>query len=100
MSAYLRGASWKRITADGVLFTGDALLHEVLLYASTYPASVLLYDGLDAISGRLIGTFRPPAGEIYPVPFPCPLHIETGLYADLVDNMVECGAVWSELADT
>ena len=83
-------AGWENVTGDSVISTGPCLLHGLVLLASGGGGDVTLYDGVDALAGRKIGTFEGANNESRPVNFSPPLKCEQGLYVDVGSNVTEC----------
>ena len=83
------GLGFERVTADNLLFPGPCLLGGLVLLVSVTGGDVSLYNGNDAQSGALIGTFKGEANISEPIIFPWPLRCERGLYVDVGSNVTE-----------
>ncbi len=85
---YTRLTASDKITPDACLFYGLIQLDAVAA------AAVTVYDGRDASSGRLVGTFAVGAGDSKVRSLPAPLYLANGLYVALAANVTEVTVFW------
>ena len=95
----MQGHGWERVTGDARVFEGSGVLFGLVLLVSTTGGDVTLYDGADAGSGRLIGTFEGIANESRPIVFGRNgILLDKGLFVDVGSNVTEVLVVYNALS--
>lgn len=94
---YQGGFGWTRVISDSAINTGPCVVAGLIINASVDGGDVSLYDGNDALSGRLFDTFQGLANESKPIPFPAPVHFEQGIYIDVGSNITSVTVIWLPL---
>jgi len=89
----------EKISADRRLVQGRALLYGLTVNASQTGGDVSLYEGQDAGSGRLIGTYTGEGSISNPIMFPVPLPLERGLFVDIGENISYVTVIFQPLWD-
>ena len=86
-----------RLTKDDLVNDDKTLLYGVLLEITTDGASVILYEGNDASSGRLLFTVKGLANDTKFIWFDKPLLLERGLYVDIGSNVSAVTLFWKAI---
>lgn len=86
--------AWTNVVADVRVTTGPAVLHGVVVLASSNGGGATVYAGRDA-NGRKIGTFLGLAEVSNPVHFSPPLDCEAGIYVGGCSHVDEFLILWS-----
>ncbi len=89
----------EKVTADRRLVQGRTLLFGVVVNTSVTGGDVSLYEGQDAESGRLIGTYTGEANISNPIMFPVPLPLERGLFVDIGTSISYVTVIFQPLWD-
>lgn len=92
-------AGWTLVTGDLLITEQPALLHGIVVDASSLGGSVTLYDGTDSISGRKIGKIRGAENISRNVHFHPPLLCLNGLYVGECSHLDEALICWSPLPE-
>ena len=86
--------AFKRVTASALINEGETLLVGVLILTSAATGAVAIYEGLDAVTGRLVHTFTCDAARSVLYSLPVPLLLERGLYVSMDANVTEVTVFW------
>jgi len=89
--------AWTNLTGDTIVTSAAAMLHGVVLLASSAGGDATVYDGTDPNGGRKILTVKGAANVSNPVAFYPPLVCERGLYVDVGSNVTEVLVHWDTL---
>lgn len=87
-------AGFTNVTADARITTHHAVLHGVIVLASSAGGDVSIYAGQDT-GGQKIGTFKGAANVSNPIAFDPPLDCPSGIYVDVGSNITEVTIHWS-----
>ena len=87
--------AFKRATASALINEGETLLVGVLVLTSAATGAVAVYEGLDAVTGRLVHTFTCDAARSVLYSLPVPLLLERGLYVSMDANVTEVTLFWT-----
>ncbi len=85
----MKSSRFKRVTADTLVYEKGCLLQALTLLVSTTGGDIAVYDGQDANSGRLIGTFKATANVSNCITFGGGIRCERGLFVDVGSNVSE-----------
>jgi hypothetical protein len=83
-----------RLTASAIVNEGATLLYGCVLLVSVGGSSIKLYEGLDAISGRLISTLQGIAAVTWTLCFSQPLYLDRGLFVEFSATVTEATIYW------
>lgn len=89
------GRGWSRLTGDRIVNEGQSVLFGLALKVSVTGGDVTVYEGTDALSGRIVGIFEGIANETRPVMFgSAGLKMDRGIYVDFGSNVDEVLVIW------
>ena len=88
------GCGFTRLTSDNIVNEGNTLLFGLHIDASADGGDVSLYEGLDASSGRLLGTFKGIANDVNKVTYPYPVFLDRGLFVDVGSSVTAVTLFW------
>ena len=83
---YEREAHWIRQVGAGVIWTGPCYLLRLLFYPVTAADTVSVYDGTDAMSGRLFHTLAAATVTTLEVSFGEGVRFEQGIYVNVAQG--------------
>lgn len=87
-------SAWTNVAADVRITNRPALLHGVVVLASSNGGGATVYAGRDA-NGRKIGTFKAWDEVSNPIHFSPPLDCEAGIYVGGCSHVDEILILWS-----
>jgi hypothetical protein len=85
-------SSFFNTAVDALVNEGETLLLGIDVLASSAGGDVTVYEGLDAESGRKVGTYKGAANVTNPIRFNPPLFLDRGLFLDIGTNITEVTA--------
>ena len=91
---YEREAHWVRQEGTGVIWTGPCYVLHVLFHPDAGGDHVVLYDGVDALSGRVFHDLEAATATTLEVSFGEGVRFEQGIYVNMVDNSIKVTVVF------
>lgn len=76
------------ITGDGLAVEGSCLVHGLILQPDANADYCTVYDGLDAVSGKVFVVIDTSIVVTRELIFPCPVRFDLGVYIDGLDSAV------------
>lgn len=75
-------AGWVRVAGDGLVAEGPAVVTHILWRCDKNDEECHIYDGVDAISGKIFTKLIGDANKFYDFPFPSGVTFANGIYVD------------------
>ena len=91
------GVGFTRLTASAIVNEGETLLYGCLLTVTVDTSFISIYEGLDAVSGRLLANVLGLAIHSLPVKFDPPIFLDRGLYVVIGATVTEATMFWLPL---
>jgi len=88
---------WARIVGDGMAYDGPCLLHSVNMLPITANDYADVYDGRDAVSGKLFARFISSVVVTWCICYAEGVPFDQGIYVDGKDAEVETTVVFTPL---
>ncbi|GAH98244.1 unnamed protein product, partial [marine sediment metagenome] len=92
------GHGWQYITADRIVNEGETLLYQILINASADGGDISVYEGLDAQSGRLVGTFVSLQNHMSSINFHG-IFLDRGLFIDVGTSITGVLVIYDTLRE-
>lgn len=92
-----KGIGFSRVTQDSIINEGQSVVYGLKIEASVDGGDVSLYEGLDASSGRLEGTYKALQNDRKPFGFPVGIYFDRGIYVDIGSNVTAVTIYWLPL---
>jgi len=88
---------WVRVVGDGLVYEGPCLVHSITLWPDADVDYAYVYDGHDAISGKLFCRLEASVSTTLHLGFGDGVPFDQGIYVDGVDAGVETTIVFTPL---
>lgn len=88
---------WVRITANGLVHDGPAIVQHIILLPDANLDYIELYDGRDTISGTLFGRIQSSTRTTNHLPLSPGVFFGRGIYVDGNDDEVQAVIVFTPL---
>ena len=93
-----KGHGWTLVTKTQTINQGETILYGAIIHASADGGYVSLYEGLDAGSGRLIGTYHTLAVLNLTLDL-LGIRLDRGLHVVIGDDVTSCLLIWDPFVD-
>ena len=90
----MQATGFTRITADRIINEGATLFYGVIIEASADGGDVSIYEGMDALSGRLFSTLKALANDREIGAPGSPVFFDRGLFVDVGTNVTAVTVLW------
>jgi len=88
---------WVRIVGDGLAYEGPCLLHSVSVLPITANDYADVYDGRDAVSGKMFARLISSVVDTLCIYYGDGVPFDQGIYIDAIDAEVETTVVFTPL---
>jgi len=88
---------WVHQYGSGLVYEGPCLVHSVVMLPNEAGDQVAVYDGRDAVSGKLFTTVKATIILTWAIYFGAWVPFDQGIYLDATDSDVETTVVFTPL---
>ena len=97
MSQNPESTGWIWLSGTGTILNGPCLFYGLIMNSSANGATLTVYDGADASSGRKVGDFLTGSTRSNQFLLPYPLELTSGLRVEFDDDVVGALVLYTPL---